>query len=133
MPAVALEPAVRSLLFYFGLCLAVVAAMLVLSWLLGGRRRVRATRVAFESGILPAGAAPLKVYVPFYRIAVFFVVFDLEAVFVFAWAVALKESGLQGIVAMTAFILVLLAALVYLWWRGALDWRTPQQRQAEIS
>ena len=131
MPAAALEPAIRALLLYFGLCLAVAVALLLLSWLLGSRRRVRATGVPFESGILPAGEVPLRVYVPFYRIAVFFVVFDLEAVFVFAWAVALREAGLRGLVAMTAFILILLAALVYLWWRGALDWRTPRQRRAE--
>ncbi len=131
MPAISLAPAIQSLLIYFGLSLFVVVFMLLLPWLLGGRRRTRATAVPFESGILPAGSTPVRLYVPFYRMAVFFVVFDLEAVFVFAWAVALKESGVSGFVAMTVFILILLAALVYLWRLGALDWRSPRQKVVE--
>ncbi len=131
MPAAILEPAIGSLLIFFGLSVAVVAVMLFLPWLLGSRHRTRATGVPFESGILPLGTTPVRMYVPFYRMAVFFVVFDLEAVFVFAWAVALKESGPGGFVAMTVFILILLAALVYLWRRGALDWRTSRQKTVE--
>ncbi len=131
MPAVSLAPAIQSLLIYFGLSIIVVIAMLLLPWLLGGRFRTKATGVPFESGILPAGPPPVRMYVPFYRMAVFFVVFDLEAVFVFAWAVALKESGPAGFVAMTVFILILLAALAYLWRMGALDWRTARQKKVE--
>ncbi len=131
MPTDFLAPAIQSLLIYFGLSLFVVLFMLAVPWLLGDRRRTKATAVPFESGILPAGAAPVRIYVPFYRMAVFFVVFDLEAVFVFAWAVALKETGVDGFVAMTVFILVLLAALLYLWRSGALDWRSPRQKIVE--
>lgn len=133
MPAAELEPALRSLLLYFALCLAVVAAMLILSWLLGSRRRTRATAVPFESGILPAGELPVRLYVPFYRVAVVFVIFDLEAVYLFAWAVALREGGLLGFWAMTVFVLILLSALAYLWRGGLLDWRTLRQKAVEGS
>jgi len=131
MPAASLAPAIEPLLMYFGFSILVVTVMLLLPWLLGNRRRTRATATPFESGILPAGTLPMRMYVPFYRMAVFFVVFDLEAVFVFAWAVALKESGPGGFVAMSVFILILLAALIYLWRLGALDWRTPRQQKVE--
>ncbi len=133
MPAAELEPALSSLLLYFGLSLAVVAAMLGFSWLLGGRSRTRATLTPFESGILPAGELPLRLYVPFYRVAVAFVIFDLEAVYLFAWAVALREGGILGFWVMAAFVLILFLALAYLWRCGILDWRTLRQKALEGS
>jgi len=62
--------------------------------------------------------------VRFYRVAVFFVVFDVEAVFLFAWAVTLRESSWRGFVEMVLFVVLLGAALAYLWGSGSLDWRS---------
>ena len=107
---------------YFGAVVALVAAMLGVSWVLGQRHSDRATGAPYESGILVTGSARLRVSVRFYLIAVFFVVFDLEAAFVLTWAIAFREVGWAGYAEMVVFVAVLLAALVYLWRNGALDW-----------
>jgi len=96
--------------------------MLVLSWLLGQRRREAATNDPFESGVVPVGSSQIRISVEFYLIAIFFVIFDLETVFIFAWAVAFFELGWQGYTAMLVFIGVLVLALVYEWRSGALEW-----------
>jgi NADH-quinone oxidoreductase subunit A len=121
------------LLLYFGLVLVVVGAMLALPPFLGERRtrRTPATEQPFESGIVAVGSPQLRFSVHFYLIAIFFVIFDLEAVFIFAWAIAFRESGWPGYIVILIFIGVLIATLVYLWRIGALDWRTPRQRRVE--
>ena len=109
---------------YFGFVLFMVGAMLGLSYILGERHKERATGTAYESGILPVGSARVRMSVKFYLIAVFFVIFDLEAVFLYAWAVALRQVGWSGYAEALIFIGALLAALIYLWRLGALDWGT---------
>jgi len=126
----AISPPLWPLAVYFGATLALVAAMLVVSWALGQRHNDRATGAPYESGILVTGSARLRVSVKFYLIAVFFVIFDLEAAFVLAWAIAFREAGWAGYAEMVIFVAVLLAALAYLWRRGALDWG-PGSRPAE--
>lgn len=99
-----------------------VASMLLLSTFLGERHEGRETGEPYESGIPITGSARTPYSAQFYLVAVFFLVFDLEAVFLFAWAVAAVELGWSGYVEVLVFIGVLLAALVYLWREGALDW-----------
>ena len=115
-------------LVYFGAVLGLVALMIGGSYLLGNRHNERATDQPFESGIIPTGTARLRFDVRFYLIAVFFVIFDLEALFIFAWAVDVKSLGFRGYLAILIFIGVLFAVLVYLWRVGALELRTPRQR-----
>lgn len=106
-------------------CAAVVfliAAVIGLSFILGQRHKERATGEPYESGILPTGSARLHFSAKFYLIAMFFVIFDLEAVFIFAWAAAVPELGWAGYFEILTFIAVLAAALIYLWRLGALDW-----------
>jgi NADH-quinone oxidoreductase subunit A len=110
------------LFVYFLAVTAVVAGMLGVSHLIGQRHRQRATGEPYESGNIPTGSARLRIPVKYYLVAVFFVVFDLEAAFLFAWAIAVREAGWTGFVEATVFIGVLLIALVYLWRQGALDW-----------
>lgn len=105
----------------------VCALMLLLSWLLGGRAWGRAKSEAFESGVVSVGGARLRFSAKFYLVAMFFVIFDVEALFLYAWAISLRESGWPGFVEATIFIFVLLVGLVYLWRIGALDW-APQGR-----
>jgi NADH-quinone oxidoreductase subunit A len=100
----------------------VVGAMLALSWLLGERHKDRARNEPFESGIVTTGSARLRLSAKFYLVAMFFVIFDLEAVFILAWAIGLQELGWAGYIEIAVFIGVLLATLVYLWRLGALDW-----------
>jgi NADH-quinone oxidoreductase subunit A len=102
--------------------LALVAAMIGGSYILGQRHVTRATIQPFESGILPTTDARLQFPIQFYFVAVLFVVFDLESVFIYAWAVALRPAGWNGYLAMLSFIVILLVALAYLWRIGALDW-----------
>lgn len=107
---------------YFGAVIALVVAMIGLSAVLGPRHRARATVQPFESGIIPVGDAQVRFSAQFYLIAMFFVVFDLEAVFVYAWAVAAREVGWSGYIEILVFLAILVAALAYLWRVGALDW-----------
>jgi NADH-quinone oxidoreductase subunit A len=108
--------------------LVLAAGMLGLSYVLGERHREKATGKPYESGIPPTGSARLRFDVKFYLIAMFFVVFDLEAAFLFAWAVAFREMGWLGYVEVLVFVGVLLVALIYLWRVGALDWGPGRRR-----
>ena len=106
---------------YFAFVVGLVAVLLVLSALLGERHREPATNLPYESGVVSTGSARLRFGASFYLIAVLFVIFDLEAAFLFSWAVALREIGWSGYLEGVVFIGVLLAALVYLWRNGGLD------------
>ena len=107
---------------YLGLVILLVITMLVLSWLLGQKRRAQATNEPFESGVVHVGSSQTRISVEFYLIAIFFVIFDLETVFIFAWAVAFFELGWQGYLAILLFIFILGVALIYEWRSGALEW-----------
>jgi NADH-quinone oxidoreductase subunit A len=107
---------------YFIVVLLLVAAMLAVSYILGQRHNEPATGQPYESGILSEGSARVPVSARFYLVAMFFVIFDLEAVFIFAWAIAARELGWVGYGEILVFIAILLTALVYLWRLGALDW-----------
>lgn len=107
---------------YLGCVLAVVATMVGASFVLGQRHRDRATNEPYESGIVSEGSARMRLTAQFYLMAMFFVIFDLEAIFIFAWAVAVRELGWPGYLAITIFIALLLVALAYLWRIGALSW-----------
>lgn len=113
---------------YFLLVLAVVAVMLAVPHFVAQTRHSQARDEPFESGIVSVGDTHLQLAVHFYPVAIFFVIFDLEAIFIFAWAVAFREVGWPGYLEMLVFVGVLLAALVYLWKAGALEWRTRRQR-----
>jgi NADH-quinone oxidoreductase subunit A len=117
---------------YFGLVLVVVLGMLGISYVLGEKHEERATGQPYESGILTTGTARVRLSVKFYLVAMFFVIFDLEAVFLFSWAVAAIELGWAGYAEAVIFIAILVAALIYLWRLGALDWGT-DRRKAQAS
>jgi NADH-quinone oxidoreductase subunit A len=111
-----------TLIVYFVLVLLIVGGMLTVSYLLGQHHSEPATDAPYESGILSAGSAQVRLSAKFYLIAMFFVIFDLEAVFLFAWAVAARSLGWPAFWEAVIFVGVLVAALVYLWRVGALDW-----------
>lgn len=116
------------LVLYFAAVIALVVATLALSYVLGMRHAGKATEEPFESGIVSVGSARLRFPAKFYLIAMFFVIFDLEAVYLFAWAIALKDVGWSGYVEVLIFIGILIAALAYLWRIGALEWGPRRQR-----
>ncbi len=122
MNAYSIHDALWPLTVYFVLVIGLLVFMVAFSYILGQRHRERATGVPYESGVASTGTARIRFDIKFYLVAMFFVIFDVEAVFIFAWAVALREAGWTGYIEMLIFIGVLLAALLYLWRLGALDW-----------
>ena len=120
----------------YGFCVAlVIAIMLGLPPLLGERhwrkperRSESATAIPYECGIRPTGSAQVRPPVQYYLIAMFFVIFDVEAAYLYAWAVAVPETGWLGFIEVTIFVSILLASLAYLWLTGALDWHSRSQR-----
>jgi NADH-quinone oxidoreductase subunit A len=107
-----------------GMC----AFMLGIPVWLGGRDWGRAKNEPFESGVVGQGGARLRFSAKFYLVAMFFVIFDVEALYLYAWAVSAREAGWMGFAEVTLFVLFLLAGLVYLWRIGALDW-SPEARR----
>jgi NADH-quinone oxidoreductase subunit A len=121
-------PPLWPLVAYFAAVLILVTAILLISYYLGQRHTARAKGEPYESGIISTGSAWLRFDIKFYLVAVFFVIFDLEAVFLLTWAIALREAGWAGFVEILVFIGILLAALIYLWRLGALDWGTTRRK-----
>jgi NADH-quinone oxidoreductase subunit A len=116
------------LIIYFGAILFITAVMLGGAYFLGQKHHAKAADEPFESGVVPTGDVHIRFSVHFYLLAIFFVIFDMETVFLFAWSVALEESGWSGFIEALIFIGVLIATLIYLAAIGALDWRTRRQR-----
>ncbi len=115
---------------YFIAVVILAAGMLGLSYLLGEHHKDRSTGEPYESGIVATGSARQRISAKFYLNAMFFVIFDLESVFIVAWAVAARELGWAGYAEALIFIGILAVALVYLWRLGALDWGTRQKRKS---
>lgn len=107
---------------YAAAALVVAAAMIGISHVLGQRHSGRETSEPYESGVSSTGTARLRFSAHFYLIAMLFVIFDIEAVFLFAWAVAFRDVGWVGYLGALVFIAVLTIALLYEWRLGALDW-----------
>jgi len=112
------------LAIYFAAVILLVTGMLSFSYVLGQRHSEPATESPFESGIVSEGSVHVRFAVQFYLVAMFFVVFDLEAAFIFLWAIAGRELGWAGYGEVLIFIGVLSATLAYLWRTGALNWST---------
>jgi NADH-quinone oxidoreductase subunit A len=115
-------------LIYAGIVLLLVGIMIGLSWILGERHQEKLTNEPYESGIPPTGNARLRFSSHFYLIAIFFVIFDLDAVFILAWAISFRELGVAGYLGILVFIGILLVVLVYEIGIKALDFG-PQGRK----
>lgn len=118
------------LLAYASIATLLVVFIVVMSHYLGGRATGHAKNEPFESGIVPTGTAKMRFSSHFYLVAMFFVIFDIEGAFLFAWAIAVEEAGWLGFIEAAIFIGILIAGLLYLWWSGALDWRNDKRRGA---
>ena len=103
---------------------ALLAAVLIgLSFLFGPRRPTPEKQSTYECGIDPMiGDARARFSIKFYVVAVLFLLFDLEVVFMYPWAILLRKLGLLGLIEMMTFLLVLVVAFVYVWKKGALNW-----------
>ncbi len=107
---------------FFGMVASVGVVMSLIPFLLAPRNPNPIKSIPYESGMPPIGAARQRYTVRYYVIAMLFVVFDIEAVFFYPWAVAFNAIGWYGLIEMVLFISLLLVAYVYAWRKGALDW-----------
>lgn len=109
------------ILVYGAIVLSLVCVMLGLSFVLGQRHDERATGEPYEGGIVSAGSARLRFSSQFYLIAMLFVIFDVETIFIVSWAIAFDELGWYGYMGVLVFIILLFVVLIYEWRNGALD------------
>jgi NADH-quinone oxidoreductase subunit A len=112
-----------SLALYTAAVLGLIGVMLFLTAWLGEKKESAEKQRPYECGIIPTGSARFRYPIPFYLVAIFFLIFDVEAVFIFAWAVAFEDLGWMGWFRITFFIVVLLLSLFYIWKKGGLDWK----------
>lgn len=106
----------------FGLALFIALLVPVLSLSLGPRRPTARKLSPYESGITPIGAAQRRLPVKFYLIAVLFILFDVEIIFLLPWAVTLRQLGLFGLAEVFIFVAILLVGFIWIWKKGALEW-----------
>jgi len=105
----------------------IAAAIVLLSWLIGQRKPTRAKLSPYECGMTPVGDSRERFSVKFYLVAMMFILFDVEAVFIYPWAVILRElkalgQGLFGLLEMLVYIGIFLVGFFYVWKKGVLDW-----------
>jgi NADH-quinone oxidoreductase subunit A len=110
------------ILVLIAIALAFALGSVVFSRLVGQKKPSTVKLAPYECGMPPVGSARERVSVKFYIVAMLFIVFDIEAVFLYPWAVMFKRLGLFGFVEMGVFIAILLVGYVYVWKKGALEW-----------
>ena len=98
------------------------ACSLIFSSLIGSKRPSKLKLQPYESGCEPVGTARERYSIKFYMIAVLFILFDIEAVFLYPWAILYKKLGVFGLVEMGLFIVILFVGYIYVWKKGALEW-----------
>jgi len=104
------------------LAVAIPIAFLILSTRLGPRMPGPEKAAPYESGVLPSRPARERMPIKFYLVAVLFLLFDVEAVFLFPWAVSRRSLGIQGEIGMGIFFLILVLGLLYEWRKGGMEW-----------
>jgi len=110
------------LLMHFVLSGALAGAIVILSWLIGYRKPTRAKLSPYECGMTPVGDARQRFSVKFYLVAMLFILFDVEAVFLYPWAVILRDLKMFGFLEMLVYIGIVLVGFFYIWKKGVLDW-----------
>ena len=102
--------------------MALAAGLLGVSFLLGKRVKNRVKDMPYESGIVPTGDARQRLSVKFYLVAMLFILFDIEAIFLYPWVVVYRELKMVAFVEMLVFVVLILSGFFYIWKKGALDW-----------
>ena len=125
------NPGLLSLAVYGVLVLILVAILLFLAGWLGEKKENAEKLRPFECGIIPTGSARFRYPVLFYLIAAFFLIFDVEAAFIFSWAIAFERLGWSGWLQISFFIIILLVSLFYIWKKGGLEWGPKTQGKTE--
>jgi len=120
------------LLLHFGIATIIAGAIVTLSWLIGQHKPNRAKLSPYECGVAPVGDARERFSVKFYMVAMLFILFDVEAVFLYPWAVILRELKMFGFWEMIVYIGIFLVGLFYVWKKGVLDWGVSHARRGDI-
>jgi len=120
------------LLIHFLVALALAGVIVLLSSLIGYRRPTPAKMSPYECGMTPVGDARGRFSVKFYLVAMLFILFDVEAVFLYPWAVILRDLKMFGFWEMLVYIGIMLVGFFYVWKKGALDWGKPSARRGEV-
>src|ERR1700744_643081 len=102
--------------------MALAAGLLSVSYLLGRKGRNKVKAKPYESGIVPTGDARQRFSVKFYLVAMLFILFDIEAIFLYPWVVVYRELKMVAFVEMLIFVVLILSGFLYIWKKGALDW-----------
>lgn len=110
------------LLLMFLLACGLSGALITVSTLIGRHKRTPEKDQAYECGVPPTGDAREPISVHFYMVALVFILFDIEAVFLYPWALVYRSLSVFGFVEMLLYIAILLAGYIFLWKKGALDW-----------
>jgi NADH-quinone oxidoreductase subunit A len=116
-------PGLLSFVLYVAIVVGLLTLLLFLTAWLGEQKPDPEKARPYECGVIPTGWARFRYPVPFYLVAVFFLIFDVEAAFIFSWAVAMEDLSWRGWLQISFFIIVLLLSLFYIWKKGGLDWR----------
>src|ERR1017187_5408971 len=114
------------------LAMATAAGLLSVSRLLGKRVRNRVKDMPYESGIVPTGDARRRLSVKFYLVGMLFILFDIEAIFLYPWAVVYRELKMFAFVEMLVFVVMTLSGFFYIWKKGALDWAEPDRSRPKL-
>jgi len=109
-------------LVQIALGILIAAALVSISFLVGKRVRDRVKESPYECGMAPTGTARERFSVKFYLVAIVFILFDIEAIFLYPWAVVYRELKMFAFVEMLLFIVLVLSGFFYIWKKGALDW-----------
>lgn len=117
------------LLIQLIVAVALATVMVTLSWLLGKHKWTRAKDTAYECGINPTGDAQQRFSVRFYMVAMLFILFDVEAVFLYPWAVIAKELKMFGFWEMLTYIGLVMVGFFYIWKKGIIEWNKPERSE----
>jgi NADH-quinone oxidoreductase subunit A len=120
------------LLMHFGIATALAGAIVILSWLIGQHKPNRAKMSPYECGVQPIGDARGRFSVKFYLVAMLFILFDVEVVFLYPWAVILRELKMFGFWEMMVYIAIVLVGLFYVWKKGVLDWGLAAAKRRDV-
>lgn len=120
-------------LLQMALAMIIAAALVTLSFALGRRVKNRVKDMPYECGIAPTGDARERFSVKFYLVAMLFILFDIEAIFLYPWAVVYKQLKMFGFLEMLIFVVLILAGFFFIWKKGVLDWAESERNLPPVA
>ena len=109
------------------LSFVIAAALVTLGFAVGKRLKNKVKDTPYECGVAPTGDAQHRFSVKFYLVAMIFILFDIEAIFLYPWAVIFKRLKMFGFIEMLTFVILIMAGFFFIWKKGVLDWAKPEE------